>query len=76
MKELNVTMLQKLKRMAVIPKICYYVFVITQVKENLMNNYVLEINVLAIRDQKEKCMNYTHILYPSYPRVPEDFVLL
>lgn len=70
-------MLQKLQCMSVIPKFinCNLIIKI-QVRENLMNNYILKIKVLAIREQKEKYKNYIHILYPNDPRVPEDFVLL
>lgn len=70
-------MLQKLKCMSAVPKFTNCILVITiQVQENLMNNYILKIKVLAIREQKEKYKNYIHILYPNDPRVPEDFVLL
>lgn len=70
----NVT---KLKHMSVILKFTNCILVITtQVQENPMHSYILEINVLAISEQKEKYKNYIHILYPNDPRVPEDFVLL
>lgn len=55
LKELRVTMLQKLKHMSVILKFTHCILVITtQEQENLMNSYILEINVLAIREQKGK----------------------
>lgn len=62
--------------MSVILKFTNCILVITQVQENPMNSYILEINVLATREQKEKYKNYMHILYPNDLKVLEDFVLL